>query len=105
MLPQAEEDIERNAAWWATHHSVEQAICWLSAVKNQLQSLADSPESYPVSAENGDFKYTIRDKRVGTGNRPRYRAVFTVRSDEVFILAIRAAEQDFLRPSDVDLPQ
>jgi hypothetical protein len=37
----------------------------------------------------------------GLGSRPGYRAIFTIKDDEVFVLALRAAEQDRLTPDDV----
>lgn len=57
LLDQAEADIEANARWWATHHSVEQAANWFEAVHRQLKSLEQFPESNALSAENGEFPY------------------------------------------------
>lgn len=59
-----------------------------------------SPHS--LSAENEEFDYEIRDKLVGLGIRSRYRAIFTIEDDEVFVLAVRAGEQDRLTTDDVD---
>ena len=50
----------------------------------QLKTLADFPERHGLSAENDEFPYEIRDKLLGTGSRPSYRAVFTIRGDTVF---------------------
>jgi plasmid stabilization system protein ParE len=95
-------DIDRNADWWTDHHSLEQALTWADAVYDQLESLRDFPESHSLSLENEEFPYEIRDKLVGLGSRPRYRAVFTIKSDEVFVLTVRAGEEDRLTPDDVD---
>ena len=103
ILPRAEADIERNAGWWAEHHSVDQAVKWLFAVRSQVLSLEDFPESHPLSFENDDFPYEIREKLVGLGSRRSYRAVFTIRDDTVFVLTVLGAEQDRLQPDDVDL--
>lgn len=84
VLPQAQRDVDRNAAWWAEHYSVEQAIRWSDAVYDQLEELSDFPESYSLSAEAGEFAYAIRDKLVGLGSRPNYRAVFTIKRDTVY---------------------
>ena len=102
VLPRAESDIERNAAWWADHHSPEQAVQWLRSIRDQLDSLRDFPESHALSSENDRFSYEIRDKLVGLGSRPRYRAVFTIKEDEVFVLTVRAAEEDQLMPGDLE---
>lgn len=32
LLPQARPDIDRNADWWAEHHSVNEALRWSEAV-------------------------------------------------------------------------
>ncbi|WP_417748440.1 type II toxin-antitoxin system RelE/ParE family toxin [Rosistilla oblonga] len=101
ILPQARADVQRNALWWSTHHSSEQAARWLDAVQSQLESIAEFPESHSLAAENDDFAYEIREKRVGLGARPRYRAVFTLADDAIYVLAIRAAEQNRLTEDQV----
>lgn len=104
ILPQAKRDIDRNADWWAEHHSVEQALRWSDAVYDQLETLADFPESNCLSAENDLFPYEIRDKPLGLGSRPTFRAVFTIKSDSVLVLTVRRCAQDVLRPSDLESP-
>ena len=104
ILPQAHRDIDRNADWWADHHSVEQAVRWSDAVYDQIETLADFPESSALSAENDEFPYVIRDKLVGLGSRPGYRAVFTINDDMVYVLTVQRAAQDALRPDQVDSP-
>ena len=47
-------------------------------------------ESHSLSAENDDFPCEIRDSVVRRGSSSRYRAVFPVKSDEVFVLTVRA---------------
>lgn len=103
LLPRAEAEIEKNALWWATHHSMEQAARWFNAIHEQLKSLAMLPESNGLSAETGDFPYEIRDKLLGLGSRPSYRAVFTIKDDAVYVLTVCGGAQDLLRPDDVDI--
>lgn len=102
ILPRAVEDIEVNAHWWAVHHSVEQAERWFDAIHEQLKSLAFLPESNGLSSENSDFPYEIRDKLLGLGSRPSYRAVFTIRSKVVYVLTVRRGTQDRLNVDDID---
>lgn len=104
ILPRARRDIDRNADWWADHHSVEQALRWSDAVYDQIATLADFPESNGLSAENDDFPYEIRDKLLGRGSRPGYRAVFTIRGDTIYVLAVRRGAQDALSPDQVPSP-
>ncbi|MBI1346421.1 type II toxin-antitoxin system RelE/ParE family toxin [bacterium] len=104
LLHQAEADIEANARWWALHHSVEQAAHWLDTIHHQLKSLEQFPESHGLAAENDEFPYEIRDKLLGLGSRPSYRALFTIRDNTVYILAVRRAAQDAVHPTDLDAP-
>ena len=90
VLPRAEADIERNAEWWDTNHSAEQASRWLFRVQAQLLELSDFPESHALSAENDDFEFVIREKPVGLGARRRYRAVFTVKDDTVYVFGFES---------------
>ncbi len=103
ILPRAEADIERNAQWWADHHNVDQAVKWFFAVRSQILSLDEFPESHSLPYENDEFPYEIREKLVGLGSRPSYRAVFTIRDGTVFVVALLAAEQDRLRPDDIEI--
>lgn len=96
--------MQRNAEWWADHHSSEQAARWMDAIQSQLESIVEFPDSHSLSAENGDFPYEIRDKLLGLGSRPSYRAVFTVKDNTVYVLTVRRSAQDALRPDDVETP-
>jgi hypothetical protein len=79
-------------------------VRWSDAIYDQIETLADFPESNALSVENNDFPYEIRDKLVGLGSRPSYRAVFTIKDNTVFVLTVRRSAQDVLRPSDVESP-
>jgi plasmid stabilization system protein ParE len=96
LLPRAEADIEANAQWWATHHSIEQAAHWFEAIHDQLKSLEQFPARNGLSAENDDFPYEIRDKLLGSGPRPSYRGVFTIKDDTVYVLTVRRSAQDVI---------
>lgn len=102
VTDQARDDITRNAAWWAEHYSLDQALHWYDRVYEQLDTILEFPESHALAAENDKFPYEIRDKLVGLGSRPGYRAVFTVKGNEVVVLRLRAAEQDQLTPVEVE---
>ncbi|MBW3539817.1 MAG: type II toxin-antitoxin system RelE/ParE family toxin [Planctomycetes bacterium] len=104
ILPQARRDIDRNADWWAEHHSAEEALRWSDAIYGQIATLAEFPQSHGLSAENDDFPYEIRDKLLGLGSRRSYRAVFTIKDHTVYVLTVRRSAQDVIRPSDVESP-
>jgi hypothetical protein len=44
----------------------------------------------------------IRDKLLGLGSRPSYRAVFTIQDGAVYVLAVRRSTQDTIRPTDIE---
>jgi plasmid stabilization system protein ParE len=98
---EADEDIIRNANWWAKHHSTGEAERWHNAIYARIDSLKASPESHPQAYENADFAYQLREAYFGLGSRPGYRILFTVHEDAVIVLAVRAAEQDWLEPGDL----
>ena len=104
VTPNAEEDIERNARWWAVHHSLEQALRWIKAVEEQLQALATFPEAHSTAPENIEYSFEIREKLVGLGSRPGYRAIYAIRDDVVFILAVRRGTQARVPPGELELP-
>lgn len=103
VTARARDDITRNAAWWAEHYSLDQALRWYDRVYDQLDTILEFPESHSLSAENDKFPYEIRDKLVGFGSRPRYRAVFTIQCNEVIVLTVRAGQEDRLTSDDIDV--
>lgn len=103
ILPSAESEIEGYARWWAEHHDTIQAERWFDTIHQQLKLLSDFPEGHSLSAENGEFPYVIRDKLLGLGSRPSYRAVFTVNEGTVYVLTVRRTSQDAFRPGGIPL--
>lgn len=100
----ADEDIIRNANWWAAHHSAEQADRWHAAIYAKIETLAEFPESHALAFESPDYEYDLREALFGLGSRPGYRILFTVVDDLVWVLGVRAVEQDELRPGDLPSP-
>ena len=70
----------------------------------QLKLLAHFPERNGLSAKNDEFPYEIRDKLLGLGPHPSYRAIFTIKDDAVYVLTVRRSAQDVVRPSEVETP-
>jgi hypothetical protein len=91
---QAHRDIERNAVWWATHHSLDQAIRWSDEVYRQLSTLRTMPLRHGLASENDRFPYELRQQLVGLGDRPVYRAVYTIHDDTVYVLTVRRGSQE-----------
>lgn len=42
----APQSIERNAIWWAQHHSINAALEWQEIIYGQIAELAIMPERY-----------------------------------------------------------
>jgi plasmid stabilization system protein ParE len=95
----AHSSIERNATWWATNHSVEEAIAWKDAIYEQLEELQSMPGRHGLAHENEEFPFELRQQLLGTGQRKTYRALFTIRDRTVHVLEFLAAEQDDWKPS------
>lgn len=66
-----------------------------------LERLRDFPLSCGLSHENPRFDEELRHLLFGVYRKRRYRALFTIRSDEVVILAIRAPGERPVRPDDI----
>ncbi len=86
-------DIQRNAEWWAAHHSRSQAEEWFYRVYDQIEAIAHAPMSYGLSAESEIFPFELRDALVGLGRRKSFRAIFRVQEDYITVYrVVRAAE-------------
>jgi plasmid stabilization system protein ParE len=100
-LPEAEDDLYRDAIWWAQHHSLEQAQRWWDGIWPVINALADRPEQWPLAPENGAFEFELRERHFGLGARPTHRIFFTIRADKVYVLAVNNAARDKLKPGDI----
>ena len=98
---QAENDICRNALWWAEHHSIDEAIHWESVIRRQLLEIAEAPESYGLSGENSFLPFEVHDSLIGTGQRGSYRAIFTFNHEIIVVLRVLRASQGSLEPGDI----
>ena len=78
-----------------------QAITWKAAVYQQIRKLSQMPERHALAAENASFPFDIREKLVGVGSRPDYRAIFTIVDSEVHVLTVRSAAQVAVTPDDL----
>ena len=94
LTPRAEQDIFRNAAWWAENHSLDQAIQWQDAIYTELEALAQLPERCSLAVENANHVQELRQLLVGLGNQRSYRAIFTIVYREVHVLTVQRGAQD-----------
>jgi hypothetical protein len=69
--------------------------------RTQFTSNLKPCERHPLAPENAEFPFDIREKPVGLGSRPSYRAVFTIQENVVLVLTVQRGAQDALRPEDI----
>jgi plasmid stabilization system protein ParE len=86
------------ATWWAEHRDIDQAARWLAGFEQAIAALSEDPERHGLARESTlyDLPYPVRQLLYGAGTKPTHRAVFEVRRDTVFVVAIRHLAQDDL---------
>jgi plasmid stabilization system protein ParE len=91
------------ATWWAENHSLDQAARWLDGFEMAIAGLSDHPERHGFSRENSlyDLPFEVRQLLYGLGKKATHRAVFEIRGDAVYVLAIRHLAQDDLSLKDL----
>lgn len=72
-----------------------------AAYLNALERLREFPLSCGLSHEASFFAEEIRHLLFGIYRKRRYRALFTIRADEVVVLAIRAPGERPVTPEDL----
>lgn len=99
LVPSAHNDLEE-AYLFAARRAPEAAARWYNRFLAALRSLESRPERGALSRENSRSPVEIRDFLFG--RRPYvYRAVYTIRDDQVVILRIRRGQRRQLNPNDV----
>jgi plasmid stabilization system protein ParE len=83
--------------------SPEAAARLNDSFEQALVRLRDFPFSCGIAYENTRFAEEIRHLLFAGRPRRRYRALFTVRDDEVVVLAVRAPGERPVPPEELDL--
>jgi plasmid stabilization system protein ParE len=97
----AEADIERLYASLIERRGEDAARRWYEAYTRAVDRLRKMPYSCGLSHENPLFAEEIRHLLFGLSTDRRYRALFTVRGNEVVILAIGAPGEKPVSPDDI----
>ena len=86
------------ARWWSENRSADQAARWLDGFEAAIDALRDNPERHGFARENDYYEllFPVRQLLYGIGRKPTHRAVFEVRGDTVFVVAVRHLAQDDL---------
>jgi plasmid stabilization system protein ParE len=100
VTERAASDLKESVEWWSRERSREQAARWYAGIRQAIDSLANQPERFSLSAENGEFSIELREILFGLGTRPTHRIVFTIVRQTVVVLTIRHAAQNRIQPDD-----
>ena len=73
---------------------------WLEALGKALDELSFQPQRFGLAPENGCADYKLRQLLFKTRSGRKYRAVFTIISDEVRVLHVRGPGQRPLTAAD-----
>jgi plasmid stabilization system protein ParE len=104
LLWRAERDLD-HIATWLYDRSPDGAAAWHQAWKNTVKLLEDSANGYGVAPENEDQELEIGQIMFHTRHGRNYRALYTIRGQDVFVMHIRAPGQDIVAADELQLPQ
>lgn len=93
-LPQAEKDI-RDAVRWMAQHTPKKSTEWGFDAVKAIRSLSTFPARCPFAPERQTFGLEIRHLIFG-----KYRILFIIEDETVYVLRVRHSAQDVLRPDD-----
>ncbi|HEX8424243.1 MAG TPA: type II toxin-antitoxin system RelE/ParE family toxin [Pyrinomonadaceae bacterium] len=83
------------AYFWINEQSEAAALGWYEGLMKALRSLEKSPLRCPLAPESAFFEEEIR--QLGYG---KYRILFTVAGETVFVLRVRHSAQEYLKPEE-----
>ena len=95
----AELQIETTYLWLKKRNSTY-ADKWFKGLMNVIASLQEKPRRCSLATENKMFPEEVRQLLYGK-SRNRYRILFTIREDIVYILFIRHTSQALLTEDDI----
>lgn len=80
---------------WLYKEAPEAALRWYDGLLAAFESLKKTPLRCGLARENPYYTDDLRQLVYG-----RYRIIFTVRDDKVFVLRVRHSARDTLRPDE-----
>ncbi len=91
---EAEEDL-KTAASWIAQHSPDKAVLWYFDAMESIESLENFPTRCSLAPESQKFGAEIRHLLFD-----KYRILFIIEDETVYVLRVRHQAQDVLRPDD-----
>lgn len=104
LLTQRAEREIREIRDWIRARSPAGASSWLDALEDAFAQLRQRTASSSPALEADDLALDLRQLTFKTRRGNPYRLVFIVRDDSVYVVAVRGAGQDLLRPDDFVVP-
>jgi plasmid stabilization system protein ParE len=96
LSSRAKRDIE-DAFEYIRADSPGNAVRWRRRLEEKLKRLARMPEAFGFAPENHDAQSDVRQLLFG-----RYRILYTLRRDHVFVLTVRHGARLFLTGEEID---
>lgn len=84
-----------------SERSVRGAVAWLDAYENLIGRLETDAASYGAANEDEYFDIELKQATFKTRHGLIYRAVYTIKDDEVRILRVRGPGQKPLEPDEI----
>lgn len=100
ILKKAERDFRQILSHIAGR-SKSGAAAWAKAFRNAMTRLENEADHLPLAVENDHVDFEVREVLFKTRRGLVYRALFTIRSDDVYVLHVRGPGQDFLTPEQL----
>lgn len=104
LTRRAESDIDGILSW-LRDRSPQGAEAWYRVWSEVLGKLREHASAYGVAPENADHEHEIRHVVFKTRRGRRYRALFTIRNRDVFVLHVRRPGQDVVGPNELEVPK
>lgn len=103
LTSKASLQLSQAALWWSENRSEQQAALWLEGFQSAIKRLATNPERYGKARESDqyEFAFPVRQLLYGLSNKPTHRALFQIRANTVYVVAIRHLAERDVTPGDI----
>ncbi len=88
---------------WIADRSAEGAARWIEAFENAVAQLERDPLLSPKAPEDGRVAVQLRNIFFQTRHGRRYRAVFYIERDTVWITHVRGPRQQLIAPDEFEV--
>ena len=103
LLWRAERDVD-HILMWLNERSPQGAANWLRCWDQTVAILESSADEFELAPESESQPFEIRQIMFRTRKGRDYRALYTIRGMEVFVMHIRAPGQDLVSPEELPPP-